>query len=219
MSKYKKSYEANRIKILEELIPEGRGARAVDIGCGPGHFCKLLSSKDWRPVAIDAASENIESARRYATETHVGDAVGVLSMLPENRFGLVLALEIIEHMSQTHGEKLLKDIIRVIKPNGTLIISTPNRLSPEGLGGYYWGERIRGWGKWNAWDGSHVHIYSSPEILQLLELTGFAVDRVTGYYYKGRLPVIGRWRLPLVKSTMFPFNRIGFNIMIECHKR
>ena len=122
-------------------------------------------------------------------------------------------------MPKPIGKKLLMEIIRILKPHGGLIISTPNRYSPEGLGDYYWGERIRGWERWTAWDSTHVHIYSSSEILRLLKTTGFAVDRVTGYYYEGRLPFIGRWKLPLTKSAMFPLNRLGFNVIVEGHKR
>ena len=217
-SKYEKPYEITHSKIIEELIPCGHEKLAVDIGCGPGYFCKLLSTKGWKAIAIDTDSKNLENARSYVVETHLGDAIDVLSKLPDNQYGLALALEIIEHMPKTYGEALLRNAIRVLKPGGKLIISTPNKFSPEGLGGYYWGEKIRGGGKWYAWDGTHVHIYSSKEILRLLKVCGFAVDRIIGYYYEGRLPVIGRWRLPFVKSTLFPLNRIGFNIILECHR-
>ena len=215
-SRYENPYQIDRIKIIEELIPAADGANAVDIGCGPGYFSKMLSAKGWRTTAIDATAENIEHARQYAMETYLGDGISVLSKLPENSYRLVLALEIIEHMPKSHGEEFLRAITRVIEPNGTLIISTPNRFSPQGLGGYYWGEKIRRVGKWYAWDITHVHIYSSAEILKLLRLTGFVVNRVIGYYYVGSLPLIGRWRLPLVKSAVFPLNRFGFNIIIEC---
>jgi len=218
-TKYEKPYEIGRIEILKGLIPSGQGRSAIDIGCGPGYFSRELSGKGWRTTAIDTDIQNIESARNYAYATHLGDASSVLSKLPENQYELVLSLEIVEHMPKSHGKHLLTEIIRVLTPHGSLIISTPNRFSPEGLGGYYWGEKIRSWGKWAAWDSTHVHIYSSLEILQLLKTRGFAMDRIIGYHYEGKLPVIGRWKLPLVKSTMFPVNRIGFNIIIECHKK
>jgi len=219
LARYDSPYERARTKILEEFIASGDGKSALDIGCGPGYFSKVLTTKGWRTTAIDTDRENIEKVSAFVAEAHLGDATSVLSKLRENQYGLVLALEIIEHMPKNHGENFLKSILSVLKPNGKLIVSTPNRLSPEGVGGYYWGEKIRGWGKWDAWDSTHVHIYTSCGILSLLKRIGFAVDRITGFYYEGRLPVIGNWRLPLVKSRVFPFNRVGFNIMIECHRR
>jgi len=97
--------------------------------------------------------------------------------------------------------------------------TSPQPSIPEGFGGYYWGEKIRGWRKWDAWDKTHVHIYSSLELLRLMKEAGFGVDRITGYYYEGLLPLIGRWRLPLTSTTRFPLNRLGFKIIVECHTR
>ena len=218
-TKYEDLYEIRRTKILKELLPSGHGKKAIDIGCGPGYFSRELTTKGWKTTSIDTDSENIENAKKYAIETHLGDALIILANLPESQYDLVLSLEIIEHMPKPHGKNLLMEIIRVLKPGGKLILSTPNRFSPEGIGGYYWGEKIRSGDKWTAWDQTHVHIYSSLEIVKLLKTIGFAVDRITGYHYEGGLPVIGRWKLPLVKSTRFPFNLVGFNIMFECHKR
>ena len=215
---YESSFELNRINILKNLIPVGNGKTAIDIGCGPGYFSKELTNKNWRTTSIDTDPENIKIAKNYAHETHLGDALDILSNLSESQYDLVLCLELIEHMPKPQGEKLLMRIIRLLKPHGKLIISTPNKFSLEGLGGYYWGEKIRGWGKWTAWDASHVYIYSSMEIQKILKMCGFVIDRITGYYYEGRFPVIGQWKLPLVKTTRFPFNRLGFNTIIECHK-
>jgi 2-polyprenyl-3-methyl-5-hydroxy-6-metoxy-1,4-benzoquinol methylase len=218
-TKYDNPYEIDRIKNIEALIPEGDQKHAVDIGCGPGYFAKLLSTKGWKTTAIDADSSNIENATLYATETHSGDAIDVLSNMPSDNYHLAIALEIIEHMPKTRGKALIRQVIRILKSGGKFIVSTPNKLSPEGLGGYYWGEKIRRAQKWNAWDPTHVYIYSSWEIIRLLKACDLVVDRLTGYYYKGRLPLIGQWRLPVKSSTRFPFNRIGFDIILECHKK
>jgi 2-polyprenyl-3-methyl-5-hydroxy-6-metoxy-1,4-benzoquinol methylase len=211
-------YELGRTKIIEELIPDGRQRKAIDLGCGSGYFCEVLSNRGWSVMAVDTDPVNVETARRFVSEASLGDAISVLSGLPQDHFDLILALEIIEHMPREYGEKLLEEIWRVLRPGGKLLLSTPNRYSPEGLGGYYWGEKVRGWGRWDAWDDTHVHIYNSAEIIRLLRGCGLIVERVTGYWYGGVLPLIGRWRLPLRKSSLFPLNRLGFNIILECRK-
>jgi 2-polyprenyl-3-methyl-5-hydroxy-6-metoxy-1,4-benzoquinol methylase len=218
-TRYNAPYEVDRIKILKELIPPGDGKKAIDIGCGPGFFSRELSEKGWRTTSIDSDGSNLQKAKVYAHEIHQGDAASVLSKLPEDHFDLALSLELIEHMPKAQGENLLAQIMRVLRTGGTFIVSTPNRLSPEGLGGYFWGEKIRRRGMWTAWEPTHVHIYTSSEILRLLRATGFVVDTTIGYYYEGRLPVIGHWRLPWVKSSMFPLNLLGFNIIVKCHKK
>lgn len=179
----------------------------------------MLAAKGWKTTAIDTDWQNIESAKRYAVEVHLDDAIGALLKMPENSYELALASEIIEHIPKAHGEILLKNIAKILKPKGILIISTPNKYSPEGLGQYYWGEKIRRWEKWEAWEPTHVHIYSSLEILRLLKSCGFALDKIIGFHYEGGLPIVGKWRLPFEKFAIFPFNRLGFNIIMKCHKK
>ena len=121
-------------------------------------------------------------------------------------------------MPLAQGRDLLRHISRVLRPDGRLILSTPNKYSLEGLSGYYWGEKIARWGKWTAWDKTHVHIYTSPGILRLMKACGFSIGKVVGFHYQGQFPLIGKWRLPLMESGAFPLNRLGFNIMVECRK-
>jgi 2-polyprenyl-3-methyl-5-hydroxy-6-metoxy-1,4-benzoquinol methylase len=217
-SKYDTAYEIDRIKIIDALIPDGHAKHAIDVGCGPGYFSKLLSRKGWNTTAIDTSRVYIENAKSYATETHAGDAISVLSKIPSELYDLAILLEIVEHMPKMQGQTLIEQASRVLKPGGKLIISTPNKISPEGLGGYYWGEKIRR-RNWNAWDSTHVYIYSSWEIVRVLKACNLVVDKITGYHYKGRLPVIGWWSLPMKSATRFPLNRMGFDIIVSCHRK
>lgn len=217
-TKYAVPYEVQRVALLESLIPTGNGANAIDLGCGPGHFSRVLTTRGWRTTAVDTDSSNIALAGAHAAETRLGDALSVLATLPAAHFELAIAFEIIEHMPLALGTELVTEIARVLKPGGRLLISTPNRHSPEGLGGYYWGEKLRKRGRWTAWDKTHVHIYSSREILQLLAASGLTVMGTTGYHYEGHLPVIGKWKLPLQQSRRFPLNRFGFNVVVECRR-
>jgi 2-polyprenyl-3-methyl-5-hydroxy-6-metoxy-1,4-benzoquinol methylase len=211
-------YEINRVKIIDRMIPEGQQRVALDIACGPGYFSQILSDKGWKTISVDADGQNIESARSYASEVYLDSAISFLSTQPKDKYEFVLALELIEHMPKSHGETLVKSIRRVLKPGGTLIISTPNKFSLKGLKGYYWGEKIRG-RTWHAWDRTHVHIYSSGEIIRLIRKCRLSVQGIMGFWYEGALPLVGQFRPPVLKSVHFPFNRIGFNTIVECRKK
>jgi 2-polyprenyl-3-methyl-5-hydroxy-6-metoxy-1,4-benzoquinol methylase len=219
MSKYEqRPYEIGRGKIIDALIPSGEGRCAVDIGCGPGFFCGLLSAKGWSTTAIDRNSENLREARPRATTLHCGDALEILSELPADYFDLALALEIIEHFPRSEGERLLSSVSRILKRGGHLLLSTPNRYSTIGLKGYYWQEKLLGGEKWNAWDVTHKHIYSSLEIRRLLREYGFEPESETGYWYEMALPFVGRFHF-IRHADFFPVNLFGFNLILYCTKR
>lgn len=217
------AYEANpfeviRSRAIARLLPRGRGGLALDAGAGPGYFSRMLSERGWRVAAIDLEPENLARARRFAVEAHLGDVRDVLPALPEAAYGLACAFEIIEHMDRDDGAALVAQLRRVLAPGAPLLISTPNRYSPEGLGDHYWGEKVRGWGRWDAWNPTHVHIYSSVELRRLLTRSGFAIDRVVGCWYRGTLPGGIPWSLPLATSTRFPLNHLGFDVIVACHR-
>ena len=220
LSKYETSpYQIGRCQIIQECLPAGHGKLAVDIGCGPGFFSKMLSSKGWETTAIDIDISNLNSAKKYASKAILGDALAVLSDLPSAKYDFALALEIIEHMPKSYGEALLIQIHRILHSGGRLLLSTPNRFSLEGLSGCYLGERILRNGKWNAWDNTHVHIYSSFEIIELMKAKGYYIDRIDGFCYDIRLPIFGRLRLPFQKTKLYPFNRFRFNIILDCIRK
>ena len=218
LSKYEGAYEVGRVEILSALIPSGQSRSAVDVGCGPGFYTKLLAARGFATTSIDTDTANLASAGRLAAETFQGDAVEVLAKLPAAKYDFALALEIIEHMPRSRGETLLERLHRLLAPGGRLLLSTPNRLSPERLAGYYWTERIRRKAVWRAWDPTHVHIYTSFEIIRLLRSKGFEIERATGYDYHLPLPRLGRVKLGVSRSSAFPLNRFGFNLILECVK-
>ena len=219
-SKYESNeYEIGRSRLIGRLLPASGGGRALDLGCGTGYFSRMLQQRGWEVEAVDLDRENLERAKEFSVRTYHGDALRIVEGLPDATYHLVCAFEILEHVTRPGGESLLRQILRVLKSGGRLMISTPNRMSPEGLGGYYWGEKIRGWGRWNAWDATHVHIYSSWELLRLLRRTGFCIDRTFGFWFRGRLPLGVHWSLPWIESKRFPRNRFGFNVLVCCHRR
>ncbi len=208
-SKYSNPYEVNRLKILESLIPQANGGRALDLGCGSGIISRYLSAKEWSVTAVDLDPGNAERARSRVEHAIHGEVVSVCRGLPEASFDLVCAFELIEHLTLEDREELMRECRRLCG-NGMLLISTPNRWSPEGLYGYYYGEKILK-KRWKAWDGTHQVIYSSREFLTALKRNGWSPREVIGYYYSGAW----RFSLPISSSRNWPMNRFGFNTIVR----
>lgn len=105
------------------------GRRALDIGCGAGLVAEPLARMGAQVTAIDAAPENIAVARDHARAMGLTidyRACGV-EALEEPAYDFITALEVIEHV--TDPALFLGAIARLLKPDGLLVLSAPNRTA------------------------------------------------------------------------------------------
>ncbi len=104
----------------------------LDIGCGSGLFASFIASENAAAVlAIDANKEAIDFCRltyqlnNLTFEQKTTDEIN----LREKSLDKIVLLEVIEHITKEQAELLLKNIQRLLKPGGLLVISTPNKRS------------------------------------------------------------------------------------------
>jgi SAM-dependent methyltransferase len=106
----------------EQASREIKGT-VLEIGSGEGYGIKLLAPKSSRYVAIDkfkpGNTENFKDVEFIQME------VPWLNGLEDNMFNVVICFQLIEHIQDDHT--LLKEIHRVLKPGGFLLLTTPNK--------------------------------------------------------------------------------------------
>ena len=102
--------------------------KVLDAACGTGYGSALLGENAREVIGVDIASEAVEYARGHYASAHVhfGQADGLTLPFASGQFDFVVAFEIIEHLEKP--EEFLKELRRVLNPNGLLLLSTPNRL-------------------------------------------------------------------------------------------
>lgn len=111
-----------------------RGGRFLDAGCGTGDFVPDLLARGDEVFAVDFAEEMVEQAeRRIGGNGHsnrVRFAVGDVCRLafPANHFDGIIGVGLIEYITDYHGA--FKEMFRVLKPGGILVVTVPNIVSP-----------------------------------------------------------------------------------------
>jgi 2-polyprenyl-6-hydroxyphenyl methylase/3-demethylubiquinone-9 3-methyltransferase len=114
-----------------------KGLSALDVGCGGGLLSESLARLGASVTAVDPSQELVEEARRHsqldpavasAIDYRGGWTVEQLAKelsRTETQFDVICLLEVIEHV--TDVDSILDAVSSLLKPNGTLFVSTINR--------------------------------------------------------------------------------------------
>jgi SAM-dependent methyltransferase len=136
----------------------GHAERVLDLGCGDGRLsgdldATELTAADVSPTALERAARRLPEARIAELEPDAPLPFG------DGAFDLVLCAETIEHVRDV--QLLLSEVRRVLRPGGTLALTTPANLPvgrrPDPL-------------------SPHLRFFSRRSLRRLLRELGFEVE-------------------------------------------
>jgi 2-polyprenyl-3-methyl-5-hydroxy-6-metoxy-1,4-benzoquinol methylase len=106
-----------------------KGKRVLDAACGEGFGAALLASVATQVQALDIDQASILHAQqRYAMHHNLSFSqadISQLQHLPSASVDLIVSFETLEHL-EAH-EQMLEGFLRLLKPEGMLLISTPDK--------------------------------------------------------------------------------------------
>lgn len=174
------SYIRGQLTDDETGLKPLKGMSILDIGCGGGIVCEPLARMGATVTGMDADANAIATAKAHAKQS--GLAIEYIHGAAEDhkkQYDAVLALEIVEHVADI--DAFVRACAVLVKPGGTLIMSTLNRTPKSFLLGIVAAEYILRWvpqgtHKWNK--------FVKPSTLsRALRGAGLRVTDVSGLIY------------------------------------
>jgi 2-polyprenyl-3-methyl-5-hydroxy-6-metoxy-1,4-benzoquinol methylase len=100
----------------------------LDIASGEGYGSNIMSKKAAYVYGVDIDIMAVQGAKLKYKKENLEFLTGSTSQIPlgDNSIDVVVSFETIEH--HEHHDEMMYEIKRVLKPNGILIISTPDKL-------------------------------------------------------------------------------------------
>lgn len=184
-------------RLLQAMGP-GAGKKVLDVPMGPGAMSLRLSELGYQVTGLDIDLN--QSASLPAAIQRLRANLNEPLPLPDATFDMVVSLEGIEHL-ENHF-LFLRELGRVIKPGGKLVISTPNICSlEERMNFLFRGSAYRFIGREEVEKhGSgfdHQNLISYVSLRQVLDWAGFKVVQVEKDRVKWK-QVLGLWPLWLL---------------------
>lgn len=108
--------------MLDPLAASRRVERALEAGCGTGHFSKVLAGRyGWPMFPVDLAWEGLEWGRSLGVERLAQGDIGALPFA-SNSFDVVLSMDVIVHFPRGEETRAFRELARVLKPGGLLVL-------------------------------------------------------------------------------------------------
>jgi 2-polyprenyl-3-methyl-5-hydroxy-6-metoxy-1,4-benzoquinol methylase len=100
-----------------------RDKKVLDLGCGMGEFSRILHEMGAEVICVDLSDESVSYVKSLGFEVVKADLNDPLPY-GDRSFDLVVLLDVLEHIF--NSKDLLMEINRILKPEGYLLLSTPN---------------------------------------------------------------------------------------------
>ncbi len=150
-------------RLLYAPPPKSFKGRILDVGCGSGLYLHTLKKNGWDVYGVEMSAKAVEFAKVKLKLPNI--SVGVIEEVnyPEGFFNVVIMNHVIEHLFDPRQS--LREVNRILKKGGLLIITTPNIDSFNfKVFGKYW---------FPLETPRHLNLFEISSMLKLFRETGF----------------------------------------------
>ena len=123
------SYEHwHRYIWLQKLVAN---KQVLDVACGEGYGSRLLAEVAKHVIGVDVSEDTVTYASSKYLRANLEFRHGSAADIPidgEQLFDIIISFETIEHLDEPDQHKFMAEAKRLLRPDGLLFISTPNRL-------------------------------------------------------------------------------------------
>ena len=164
---------------IPKIIPPNPKVRILDIGAGKGYLSSKLKAQGHDVVAIEIAAVNVEHLKQRNIEVLQHDLMSRPYPIEDESFDIVICADVLEHLLRP--DICLKEVYRILKSDGNLIVCTPNESHPYRIWQLIKGDSFHdpfndSFDAYQFW--THVKFFTYRTLKRFLEHFGFFVRQV-----------------------------------------
>lgn len=178
-----------RLRRILDLVGKKPGQRVLDVGCASGRLGNEVKKFGNYVVGVEISPVAAEEARKVLAQVFAFD---IEKPWPDigGQFDLVILPEILEHVFDPLD--ILLEANKFLKPDGSLIITTPNFMT--------WTNRLRflfgdfKYQEQGMFDFGHIRWFTYSYLKEVLQKTGFQITDERHIIFPGKLTsLLKRW--------------------------
>jgi 2-polyprenyl-3-methyl-5-hydroxy-6-metoxy-1,4-benzoquinol methylase len=155
-NKWGKAYDS----YLKGWLPSQKNANILEIACGSGRLLHFFKARKYTNITgVDISPEQVQLAKKIVEAVVQADILKFLENV-DKTYDLIIGLDIIEHLQKDEVLRFLDACYKALKPEGRIILQTPNTRSPFGPSIFYG-------------DFTHEVCFNTNSLGKLFKLVGF----------------------------------------------
>jgi SAM-dependent methyltransferase len=189
--------------VLQLLDEERAGGTLLDVGCGRGELARRAGAFD-RYIGCDLVQYEgfVESERVRFVKADLNDTP---YPLPDASADWVVAVETIEHLENPRA--FTRELYRLVKPGGGVVITTPNQLSLLSKASLLWKNQFSAFQEREGLYPAHITALVEEDLKRIAREAGFDGEALQVRYTSfGRIPGTARHWPSWLKGRAFSDN-------------
>lgn len=187
-----------KIKWIESEV--SHKGKLLDLGAGTGDFLKEAKTRGWSIFGVEPNA----GARKLAAKKGV-DLFEDSASFPDHHFDVISMWHVLEHVPDL--EKQIKELDRLLKPDGLLVIAVPNFKS-------YDAKEYKEF--WAAYDvPRHLYHFSPQSIKKIFQSIGFSLTSQKGLFFDAFYVSLLSEKYKTGASNIFRAFKIGFKSNLD----
>ncbi|MCX5839646.1 MAG: class I SAM-dependent methyltransferase [Deltaproteobacteria bacterium] len=168
--------ESQRLDVIEHLCRPMHEDRILELGCGTGVYTRLLAGHARGIVGVDFSEAAIIRARSENSAENIQYVltdIQNLSPFLRDTFQKVVAVDVLEHLTDVQLVNVLREVNRVLSRQGLFILFTPCRT--------HWIERLKSRNFLLKQTPGHIGVRTEQEIRDSMQRSGLQVNEIIRY--------------------------------------
>jgi 2-polyprenyl-3-methyl-5-hydroxy-6-metoxy-1,4-benzoquinol methylase len=204
------SHEVIYQKVKEVLKVYGpEGGQFLDFGAGQGDFLKSMVQSPFKFMyhGVDLMYSKVQGANWYVQD------LNKKLQFKDAQFDVVSCIEVIEHLE--NPRQIVRDLARVLKPDGLLILTTPNNESWRSIVSYIFRGHFVAFT--NSSYPAHITALNQMDIYRILTECGFKRMEVT-FTDSGAVPAMTKYSWQKLSFGLLKGLRFSDNMIIVAQR-
>lgn len=189
----------NQLKQINNL----HGKKFLSVGCGMGHELEAAKALGCDVTGLDVDKSLPKKLKKYKIVISDGRKMP----FKNNKFDIISLNMLLEHLMPNEAYSLCKEINRVLKRGGHLMIITPHPRQQTAIFSNFWA------------DQTHIRPYHRTAIENLLKSTNFKIYK--SYNFISTVPIVRKSLTSLKLNKLYYavipiFNALRIGTLDEC---